>query len=278
MKSEGSVTNETRRDWERLKNQMGKSTDLHYPDWLKYAAVVGLFIASVGGTYWTAVRTTLHRPVEMAELFAPYGETREITLSDSSKVWVNAGSTIVYPQDFKDTDSRFIYLTGEASFSVTKNKEKPFIVKTSTMNVQALGTVFTVEAYPDEGETTATLEEGRVRVSLKDKRNDSYILEPSEQLVYSHEDGLVTRNRVDTDAFEKIRKGYLIFEDVSFRDIISTIEKKYGVIIHYNSTRYSYDLYNIKFSPDESIESVMGILQQLIGVNYVIKENNIIIK
>lgn len=278
LKSEGPVTNETRNDWVRLKNQMDKSADRHYLHWLKYAAVVVLFIASVGGAYWAAVQTTLHQPIEMTELFVPYGETREITLPDSSKVWINAGSTVVYPKNFEKMNSRSVYLIGEASFFVTKDKDKPFIVKTSTMDVQALGTVFTVEAYPDEEETSATLEEGRVRVSLKDKRKDSYILSPREQLVYSHKDGLVTRNRVDTEAFEKIRKGYLIFEDVTFRDIISTIEKKYGVIIHYNSTRYGYDLYNIKFSPDESIENVMNILHQLIEIKYTIQGKHIIIK
>lgn len=57
-----------------------------------------------------------------------------------------------------------VYLTGEASFSVYKNPEKPFIVKTTYFDVQALGTVFTVESYPEDSCTLATLEEGRVQV------------------------------------------------------------------------------------------------------------------
>ena len=94
-------------------------------------------------------------------------------------------------------DSRTIYLAGEASFQVYKKKKKPFIVKTSGVDVQALGTVFTVKSYAGEDYTTTTLEEGSVKVSLKNGMTQSYVLKPSEQLVYSHRDHSVQRNRVD---------------------------------------------------------------------------------
>ena len=168
--SAAEVTDETIQDWEQLKSQLDTGSRWNIPEIIKYAAVIGLFIASVGGTYWTTVKN-LYEPIEMAELFVPYGETREITLPDSSRVWINAGSTVVYPKDFKDLDSRSVYLSGVASFSVTKNKAKPFIVRTAAMDIQALGTEFTVEAYPDQEYTKATLEEGKVRVDLKDKKN-----------------------------------------------------------------------------------------------------------
>ena len=191
---------------------------------------------------------------------------------------MNAGSTMLYPKDFRKMDSRTIYLTGEASFQVYKNKKKPFIVKTSGVDVQALGTVFTVKSYAGEDYTTTTLEEGSVKVSLKDGTTQSYVLKLSEQLVYSHRDHSVQRNRVDLSLYKMTREGYLIFEDVPFWQLVSTLEKKYGVTFQYNATRYGNDLYHVKFAPDETIEDVMEILHQLMGIQYAIKGNNIIVK
>lgn len=245
---------------------------------MRYAAAIAIFVMTAGGTYWTTRELTLRQSTEMCEMFVPYGKTCELVLPDSSRVWVNTGSTLLYPSDFKQLDSRTVYLTGEASFQVSKNKEKPFIVKTSGLDVQALGTVFTVKSYAGEDYTMATLEEGSVKVSLKEGAEESYVLQPSEQLVFSHTDKSVRMNRVDLSLFRMARKGYLIFEDVTFEQMILTLEKKYGVTFQYNATRYGTDLYNVKFGPDEKIEDVMEILHQLIGIQYIIKGKSIIVK
>ena len=279
--SEGEISADTWNEWNRLQEQLGisfKRNGRLGVRWMRYAAVIALFLVTAGGTYWATVQYTLHQPTVMSEMFVPYGETRELVLPDNSRVWVNAGSTLVYPSDFSQMDSRTVYLTGEASFHVSKNKKKPFIVKTAGFDVQALGTVFTVKSYAGEDFTEATLEEGSVKVSLKEGDNRSYILEPSDQLVYSHADGGVRMNRVDIALYKMARKGYLIFENVSFEQMILTLEKKYGVTFQYNATRYGNDLYNVKFAPDETIENVMEILHQLIGIQYIINEKNVIIK
>lgn len=279
--STGEISSDTWNEWNRLQEQLGisfKRNGRFGVRWMRYAAVVALFLVTAGGTYWATVQYTLHQPTVMSEMFVPYGETRELVLPDNSRVWVNAGSTLVYPSDFSQMDSRTVYLTGEASFHVSKNKEKPFIVKTAGLDVQALGTVFTVKSYAGEDCTTATLEEGSVKVSLKEGDGRSYILKPSDQLVYSHADGGVRMNRVDIALYKMARKGYLIFEDVSFEQMILTLEKKYGVTFQYNATRYRNDLYNVKFAPNETIENVMEILHQLIGIQYIINEKNVIVK
>ena len=249
-----------------------------YRVYLRFAAVVALFIVSIGFTYYFASRSAGGPSIEMAQVFVPYGETREVTLPDSSRVWLNAGSSIVYANSFDNLSSRSVYLTGEASFSVTKNKEKPFIVRTPKMDVEALGTVFIVESYPEKTFTTVTLEEGKIKVGLPEKDCASHILHPSEQLVYSHSDGSVQHNRVDLERFKLCREGYLIFNDTSFQEIVSTLEKRFGVIIYYNASRYGKELYNLKFTPNESLEDVMDILRLLVGVDYRIVNNNVIIK
>lgn len=279
--TEGKVSMATWNDWDRLQSQLYTSANLdkHVQlNWLKYVAVIILFIVSVGGTYWLTAQYLLLQSIEMAELFVPYGETREFLLPDSSHIWVNAGSTVLYPTDFSKMDSRTIYLTGEASFKVYKNKKKPFIVKTSSVEVQALGTVFSVKSYADEDNTTTTLEEGSVKVSLRKDKELSYILKPCDQLVYQHQNHRVQKSQIDLSLYRMMREGYLIFEDVPFKQLVSTLEKKYGVTFQYNSTIYGNDLYHVKFSPEETIEDVMEILHQLMGIRYIITGNSIIVK
>ena len=298
-RSEGVVSEDTWKDLIQLRSKMDDSK-MHAPEVdaphmehskiegsraqslyrvsLSYAAVAALFIVSIGFTYYFAAKSAAEPSIEMAQVFVPYGETREVTLPDSSKVWLNAGSSIVYANSFDNLSSRSVYLTGEASFSVTKNKEKPFIVKTPKMDIEALGTVFIVESYPEKTFTTVTLEEGKIRVGLHEKSCPSHILYPSEQLVYSHSDGSVQHNRVDIEQFKLTREGYLIFNDTSFQEIVATLEKKFSVIIYYNASRYGKELYNLKFTPNETLEDVMEILKLLLDVNYKIVNNSVIIK
>lgn len=281
MKSEGKLSDETRRDWNRLHSLLETSSDSHKKVnrlWVKYAAAITIILTMTGTTYWITKHVTLQKAQEIKELFVPYGETCEILLADGSSMWVNAGSTVLYPVDFKYSDSRTIYLTGEASFHVAENKKKPFIVKTSNLNVQALGTVFTVKAYPDDKYVTATLEQGSIKVMPNNEKNDSYTLKTGEQLIYSHKNRTIRLNKIDVNTCKKQRNGYLIFEKKSFPQIVSTLEKRYDVTVQYNASHFENDLYNVKFAPDETIEDVMNILGQLIDAKYKIEGKNILVK
>lgn len=281
-KSQPEATASTHSDWVVLHRHLSAvSVPEHsvplYRQWLKYAAVIALLIMTAGITYWTTDSFKPARHVEMAQIFVPYGESEQVVLPDGSKVWVDAGTLLVYPKDFTDTDTRTVYLTGQASFSVRKNPEQPFIVKTTYLDVQALGTVFTVNAYPNDTCSTATLEEGSVLVSVQGESIQPTILKPDQQLVYSHTTHTVTVQSVDASMYMLERSGYLIFENVSFNQLMASLERKFNVTIHYNSQKYANEYYNVKFSPDETIEDVLKILQQLVGIHYKVNGRTVFI-
>lgn len=274
--TDAETTESTHRDWMALQKLLltesaQKRTIPLYRQVFKYAAVIVLVLMTAATTYWATDRWKPVRHVEMAQLFVPYGESKEVLLPDGSKVWVDAGSLLVYPKDFTDTDTRMVYLTGEAAFSVRKNPKQPFIVKTTYMDVQALGTVFSVEAYPGDSCTTATLEEGSVLVSVNDGNNPSTILKPDQQLVYSHTTHTVTVQEVDASIYNMERNGYLIFDNIPFNRLVASLERKFNVTIHYNSQKYAEESYNVKFSPNETLEDVLNVLHQLIGIRYTVK-------
>ena len=272
------ATAETREDWDALQRHLQvepvrRNTVPMYRGWIKYAAVIALMLLTGAATFFVTDRLQPVRHVEMAELFVPYGESRQVILPDGSQVWVDAGSLLVYPKDFTDTETRTVYLTGEASFTVRKNTEKPFIVKTTYLDVQALGTVFTVASYPADSCTSTILEEGSVKVDVRAGEHQPAILKPNERLVYSHAAHTVTVRPVDALLYKMERSGYLIYENVSFSHLMASLERKFNVTIHYNSQKYADEYYNVKFAPHETLEDVLAVLQQLIGIRFKIKGN-----
>lgn len=279
--SAAEASDVTGKDWARLRDRLPIGNREHsvpfYHRYLKYAAIAGVMILTAGLTYWTANhRKPAHR-VEMAQVFVPYGESKQIVLPDGSEVWAAAGSLLVYPKEFTDMENRTVYLSGEASFAVRKNPELPFLVKTTNMEVQALGTVFTVEAYPGDTCSMAMLEEGSVLVSIPDANIQPTILKPDQQLIYSHTGHTVTVQSVDASLYQMERNGYMVFEDTPFNRLVGSLERKFNVTIHYNSQKYAGAYYTVKFSPDETLEDVLDILRQLVGIRYKVNGNVVFI-
>lgn len=282
-KSSAEVTVSTYEDWNTLQKRLRRELPnasrfpFHY-QWIKYAAIFVLMLLTGTVSYWVADHTKPVLQIEMAEMFVPYGESRLVVLPDSSRVWVDAGSLIVYPKDFSGIETRTVYLTGAASFNVQKNPDKPFIVKTTYMEVEALGTVFTVESYPTDSCTTATLEEGSIKIEVDNgNTSDSSILTPNQQLVYSHTNRSIEIRAVDIALYKMAREGYLIFANSSFSHLMASLERKFNVTINCNSQKYE-GTYNVKFAPEENLKDILSILQQLMGIKYAIKGNVVFIK
>ena len=276
--SDGQVTRETHADWMRLQRQLHPQKPQKRPlHWYQAAAAVALLAITAGSTYWLTRQLHRQEAPQLVELFIPYGESSDIFLPDSTEVQLNSGSLLVYPRHFDHCGTRTVYLTGEATFRVKKNPQKPFIVKTAGVDVQALGTVFTIESYPDEAFSKTTLEEGSVLVSMKNPGQNSVVLQPSEQLCYSYTEQTGTVSRIDMTLFKMERNGYLIFEQATFSEIADALEREFGVNFQYDAARYAEGRYNLKFLPGEPLESILGILRQLAEFRYKIQENNVII-
>jgi ferric-dicitrate binding protein FerR (iron transport regulator) len=198
-------------------------------------------------------------------------------LPDNSQAWVNAGSMLIYPEKFSG-DTRTVYLNGEANFSVAKDPEKPFIVSTNRINIEALGTVFNVQAYLDLPKITATLEEGKIRVETKSEHPQSLILLPNEQITYDHKTQLLVKKTVDARRVAMWKEGYLIFQEASLVEILRALEKRYNIVAQFDSGKYEGRTYTVRFSPEESLQETLDVLKEIIGgFNYKIKENTIYI-
>ncbi len=238
----------------------------------RYAAVVSLLLSTSIATYFIVQP----KEIEYSEYSVPHGGQQKITLADGSTVCINAGSTLIYPKEFI-SKTRTVFLTGEAIFQVTRDPNKPFIVKTNHISVRALGTKFNVQSYPNLEHTTATLMEGKIRINDKYQKK-SYDLVPNQQLVFNNGDHKVVVKNVDAEKISLWENGYLIFQGTAFSEIISTVERKYNVQVDYDEEQYRNCYCYVKFSPKETIVDVMSVLCTITKkAKYEIHNNKVLI-
>lgn len=212
-------------------------------------------------------------------LETPKGGTYQITLSDGTKVWLNAESKLIYPEQFSDQE-RIVFLEGEAFFDVSKQFKKadrlqrvPFKVISKQQEVNVLGTQFNITAYPDEEEITTTLVEGAVNVGsrLAAKR---YKLMPHQQAKWSKQG--YTVKEVNVKEFVDWLRGYFTFNQTPLKTAMAEIGRWYNIEISYRG-----NLDNIyfggSFSRSKSLEDVLNILSSTAAMKFKIEERRIIV-
>lgn len=204
---------------------------------------------------------------QLVEIEALYGERKHFFLPDSSEVWINAGTNLKYPKKFK-SDHRTVSLDGEAYFSVREDKTKPFTVETQQLSVKVLGTKFNVKAYSTETKTITTLASGKVEVTTS--KNAHKVLNPNEQLVFDHNNGTMDITEIPANETDSWRIGQLVFDDATFDEIMQTLERHFNASI-ITGTDFTYNSdkrYTVKFLKDEDIDTILIILEDVIGFSF----------
>lgn len=146
-----------------------------------------------------------------------------ITLSDGTRVHLNAETRLTYPVCFSSKE-RIVQIEGEAYFDVAPDKEHPFIVKTSHTSIRVTGTSFNVRAYADEDTESTTLISGTVRIN---SGNEEFELVPNQHYTYNKNTGTNTVANVNTDLYTSWESGSFIFLNVPLENVMSYLSKWY---------------------------------------------------
>jgi transmembrane sensor len=238
---------------------------------------------------------------EQNEISTRPGSRSRVQLPDGTVVMLNAGSKLTYNKDY-GVDVRDVTLVGEGFFDVKKNKEKPFIIHTSNINIKVLGTVFNVKAYPEDKRTETSLIRGSIEVTIKNRPNDKIILSPSEKLVV--ENGVVlekiaAEHTINAPAeaeivplvsINKLKyhegdssiaetqwiENRFVFNDESFDDLALRMERWYDVKIEIKDPSLQKRRMTGNFEK-ESISQALEALKIMIPFRYEEDGNRIII-
>ncbi|AXT56020.1 DUF4974 domain-containing protein [Aquimarina sp. MMG015] len=214
--------------------------------------------------------------IEYLEISIPKGEIFQLSLSDGTKVWMNADSKLKFPKNFIAKEvNRIVYLEGEAFFDVTTNKAQPFIVKTKEMDVKVLGTKFNVSSYAEDSTIKTTLVEGSVAINAKNKLKELK-LRPNYQAVYSKGDELIAKKKVNTILFTSWMQKKMIIHNESFAEVIKRLERTYNVEIISTNQRLNNTRFTGEFDT-ENVKQILNVFSKTINFNYEIENKKIVI-
>ena len=182
----------------------------------------------------------------------------DMTLTDGSRVWLNAGSSVTYPVVFNGHD-RVVTITGEAYFEISQDASKPFKVIKGDLKVEVLGTHFNVNAYDDESEIKVTLLEGSVKVSTAKQLNASTIISPGQQARIT-KNKVETVNDVDLESVMSWKNGIFYFNNSNIEMIMRQVANWYDVEVEYQgNVRNEY--FGGTISRSENISQLIKALE-----------------
>ncbi|OCX52061.1 hypothetical protein BEL04_11180 [Mucilaginibacter sp. PPCGB 2223] len=195
--------------------------------------------------------------VDMNLIETPKGGQWDVTLSDGTKVWLNASSSIKYPSTFA-ANERKVEITGEAYFEVAHNAAKPFRVITKGQTVEVLGTHFNINAYDDENTVRTTLLQGKVRIS---KGAKAAVLMPGQQSTTLFSDNTIAVKETDTELAVAWHNGYFQFEQSDIHDVMKQLSRWYDVDVKFEG-KVTRDKFGGSMPRDASLGQVLHTLEQ----------------
>lgn len=186
----------------------------------------------------------------------PAATTTLVTLSDGTKVMLNANSTLEYPASFDDADVREVRLKGEAHFEVTKNPHRPFVVKAGEMQTQVLGTIFDVKAYRKDA-PKVTLMQGKVKVSNADTEVE---MRPGQTATLQADKIVVSK--ASSSASDWL-EGDFDMDQVTLAEAMSDIGVWYNKTVVFQSQANMDKLIHFRFSRRASLQEIITALNEM---------------
>jgi len=235
--------------------------------WRNIAASVIILIAVGSLSYYAGRLDTLVEEhtnditlsSAFSEITTPLGSTSKVILPDGTQVWINAGSTLKYDQDF-DKSVRQVSLIGEAYFEVVPDSLRPFIVRSDNLDIEVLGTSFNVMAYENEPEIDVSLITGSINVNINNSESsspESMILSPDTKLIYNKETKATDVTGINgNDAMAWIN-GRVKFVDLSFEKIARNLERKFNVSISVQNNQLKKDIFSGSFSSYYTLDQIL---------------------
>jgi hypothetical protein len=207
-------------------------------------------------------------------LSIPRGSQYKVILSDGSKVWMNAESSLYYPVSFIGSE-RKVELAGEAYFEVQKNPSKPFLVSIRAEGgligeVRVLGTRFNINAYNDDHSVTTTLMEGSVQLESKGQIKT---LKPGEQAIISKNIKII---KGDTSEVMAWKERKFLFRDATIHSIGEQIKRWYNVEVVYQEN--VSDHFNAEMERNISLPRLLHLLEGTGQVHFSLVDKKLIIK
>lgn len=237
-----------------------------------YAA--SILLAFLVGNVVTGIQNkTADVPLLTYSVEAPLASKLKVNLPDGSVVWLNAGSSLTYDNQF-NIQNRNIQIEGEGYFDIAHNKDCPFIVKSGTSQIRVLGTKFNLKDYADDNLFKVTLLEGKIEY-LNSSVQQPVLLAPNQMISYNKTTRLIKKEQVRACDSNGWINGNLILNQEKLGDIAKVLERSFDVKFVFEKAT----LKDLRFYGDLTIEAdnlneIMEVMTATNKFNYCYGVNN----
>jgi len=249
--------------WNQIKNKITvKSHKLYY--WTAAACIA--LICTVFSFVRLQQNTTID--LKLTKIETLKGQRTTVTLPDGTIVYLNAGSSLRYPERFQNT--RRVELSGEAFFDVVKMPGKPFIIVGKNTETQVLGTSFNL--VDRAGKRNLTVMTGRVAYQNIKTHQKIYVV-PNER-VEIKEDGGFEKTTVYAQKYVAWKEGKMLFDNNTLVEIAATLEYWYGVKIKISDKHLAGEAFTGQFNKPE-LGDVLRTIGFALKFKYTYSGNNV---
>ncbi|CAK7015220.1 MAG: hypothetical protein PETM_00593 [Petrimonas sp.] len=259
-------------DWEQLRKRI--TSDRNRRLFFNYLRNTAAILLPLFLVYQYTLYPILKKSgsiVETITVTSAPGMVTKTILPDGSEVWLNALSSLTYPQRFTEKERR-VQLSGEAYFKVTSDKKHRFNVETpQKMVVSAYGTEFNVNAYENEATHEVTLASGHVEVSSEIGSKATETLVVDEKAILQVKTGNIHVVTADTYVETAWKDGKMVFRREKLDKIATRLSRKFGVDIRLEGNRLKGYEYTATFT-DETLEDILDLLKRSAPITYSISK------
>ena len=230
------------------------------------AGLVVIALAMAGMGIWLvrpakhAVSVSAPVSVALTKSMTERSEYKYLLLPDSTQVWLNASSTLEFPQRFK-TDKREVTLSGEAYFDVRHAEKTPFIIHTGKISTTVLGTSFNIKAYPDRPHIIVSVSTGKVKVSYDNIPLATLV--KGQQVKVNSRLNTVEEKKIAPAEVAAWQKGNMSYDDEALEDIVADLERLYNVKIRIDNDAIRALRVSTSFRREIGIEQALQVLCKL---------------
>ncbi|MDD3200602.1 MAG: DUF4974 domain-containing protein [Bacteroidales bacterium] len=214
--------------------------------------------------------------IAINNLEIPRGGEFHITLEDGTQVWLNAESSLKYPEHF-DRKYRQVEVSGEAFFKVSKEEERPFNVKIDGQVICVHGTEFNVMSYGEDRYVYTTLVSGSISIQPDSATGSELILSPGHQAVFAKSDCSTVVKQVKTEVVTSWRNGMFVFEDQTLDQIMRQLSRWYDFSYEFSNKEVASTVFMGKVPRYATFGDVLEILEKSGNLTFEAKQNRIII-
>ncbi|MDD4656465.1 MAG: FecR family protein [Bacteroidales bacterium] len=215
---------------------------------------------------------------EFNELTIPKGRSYSLVLSDGTRVWLNAQSSIRYPVSFVEGERR-VKITGEAFFDVKHHNNNVFIVETEEYNIKVLGTKFNISSYLDQEVAAATLVSGSISISSNNSNEvEEVVVAPGEQYRYNKKNKSREIAKVDTELYTSWVDNNLRIKQMSLEDIFKILVRRYDIDLFYSDEGTKHEVFSGKIPLNDNLNVILEQISTVSKVEFQIEKKLIVVR